>query len=138
MREGILEENKILKNGNLYLRGNNLSSYKKQEIKESVRQIVYGGGDVPFVLVFDFMRKDTEEHTFNINFFTPSSSTIIASPDGDYATIIGSNTGETCFVIPYSPEGTTLSFSAVGSAPCLTSETTAKYLRQATLFITIN
>ncbi len=135
MREGTIEENRVLENGNLYLRGSNLSSYKKQGVKESLRQIIYGGGDVPFVLVFDFMRKDTEDHTFNINFFTPSSSTIMASPDGDYATIIGSNTGETCFVIPYSPEGTTLSFSAVGSAPCLTSETTAKYLRQATLFI---
>lgn len=135
MREGTLEEYTVLKNGNLYLRGSNLSSYKKQDLKASTRQLIYGGGDVPFVLVYDFMRKDNTEHTYNINFFTPTSSTILASPDGDYAKIIGNLTGETCFVIPYSTDGTTISFSAVGSAPCLRTETTSTYLSQATLFI---
>lgn len=135
MKEGVLEENTVLDNGNLYLRGNNLSSYKKQSLKASIRQIVYGGGDIPFVLVYDYMRKDNTEHTYNVNFFTPSSSTVLASPDGDFAKIIGNGTGETCYVIPYSPDGTTVSFSAVGAAPCLKTETVSTYLRQATLFI---
>ncbi len=135
MKEGKLEESTVLDNGNLYLRGDNVTSYKNQGLKASTRQIVYGGGDVPFVLVYDYMRKDNAEHTYNINFFTPSTATIIASPDGDYAKIIGNNTGETCYVIPYSPDETTVSFSAVGSAPCLKTETVATYLRQATLFI---
>lgn len=134
MREGVIEENKALLNGALYLRGNNISSYKNQKLKSSIRQVIYSGGDVPFVLVYDFVRKDGSDHTFNVNFFTNPSATVLAAPDGDYAMIIGTS-GEICYAIPYSPEGATISFSTVNSVPCLTTELNASYMRQATLFI---
>ena len=134
MREGVIEENKTLINGALYLRGNNISSYKNQKLKSSIRQVVYSGGDVPFVLVYDFVRKDGADHTFNVNFFTSPTATVLAAPDGDYAMMIGTS-GEVCYAIPYSPEGATISFSTVNSSPCLTTSLTASYMRQATLFI---
>ena len=132
MIEGDILENKLLPNGNLYVSGSNAKSYWNPKLTQSIRQIVYGGGDVPFLLVMDFARGDVTDNTFNINFFTDKNVSAIVS--GDYAVLTG-NSGEVCYVIPYSPEGVTMESSAVGSAPCLTTETTGRFMRQATLFI---
>lgn len=129
---GEILESKVLPNGNIYVAGSNVSSYKKQELAASVRQIVYGGGDVPFLLVFDHVRNSSSSNTFNINFFTHKDVSTIVS--GDYAVITG-NSGEVCYVMPYSPDGVTMESAAVGSSPCLTTETTGRYLRQVTIFI---
>ena len=56
---GVLEEEAILKNGALYLRGNNLSSYiKNGTLSASLRQFIYSGGDTPYVLIFDYAKKN--------------------------------------------------------------------------------
>lgn len=131
MKEGVIEDNRILDSGNLYLRGNNITSYGKQKLKSSIRQLVYGDGEVPFVLIYDYVRKDYAKHTYTINFYTKSDNKIAIDTDGNYATIEGCNTGKVCYVIPYSPDGVAL--ANIGNA--LSTEVNSAMLRQITLFI---
>lgn len=130
---GTTEQNSILEGGELYLRGNNTTSYKKLTgLDDSVRHIVYCGGKTPFVLACDFAQKDGT-HTYTANFYTKAKNTVSLSDDGKLGIITGGNTGAACCVIPYSPNGVTLSRTPtdVGIA---TSSTGAMHM-QATLFI---
>ena len=133
MRVGEILENRLLENGNLYLSGSNTTSYNKQKLGASLRQIVYGDGEVPFVLVYDHVRKDSNTHDFSVNFFTGGGVTAKVEEDG-YATLT-SAAGEICYVIPYSTDGVTIEATTVHSSPCLTTTTTARFMRQFTLFI---
>lgn len=133
MKAGEILEQRILENGNLYVSGTNISSYQKQNLLSSTRQIVYGGGDVPFVLVFDYVRNNVSSNTFNINFFTGKDISALIRNDS-YA-ILTSESGQDCYVIPYSPDEVTVKSGTVGTASCITTETTGRFLRQATLFI---
>jgi hypothetical protein len=133
MKEGKILEQRILENGNLYVSGSNITSYQKQNLLASTRQIVYGGGDVPFVLVFDYVRNNVSSNTFNINFFTKNGISAIVRNDS-YA-ILTTESGQDCYVIPYSPDDVTVKSSTVGTSACITTETTGRFLRQATLFI---
>ena len=137
MVKGDLRENYLLENGNLYLCGSNLTSYKRLSLKASTRQLVFGGGETPFVLVFDYMRKDGSSHTYTTNFYTQATSTVTVDESGKFATIKGASNGALCYVIPYSAEGVTLTAN-VGTAKAITTENTASLHRQATLFITAN
>ena len=134
MVAGDLQENTTLENGNLYLRGSNLSSYWKSELKSSTRQVVFAGGDVPFVIVYDYMRKDSESHTFTTNYYIDSGAKIEVSSNARYATITGKNSGESCYV--FSGASDFVFFSSNGN--CITTETDATMLCQATVFIMSN
>ena len=131
MRPGDLQEVTILDNGNLYARGSNVSSYWKNEVKISMRHIVYGDGETPFVLVYDNVRKDAQNHDFSINFYTDPNAKVEIADNARYATITGANSGEVCYVIPMADE-----FVFVDAeANRITTQTNVSAFAQATLFI---
>ena len=134
MRAGVLEEYKVLDNGNLYVRGNNITSYPK-EINNSIRHLVYGDGETPFVLIYDYFRKDAQMHDYSINFYTDPNATVEISDNERYATITGANSGEKCYVIPMANDFVFLETGADSGANCLTTTATLDVLAQATLFI---
>lgn len=134
MRAGVLEEYKVLDNGNLYLRGNNITSYSK-EIKNSIRHLVYGDGETPFVLIYDYFRKDAQMHDYSINFYIDPNATVEISDNERYATITGATSGEKCYVIPMANDFVFLEAETASGANRLTTMATLDVLSQATLFI---
>ncbi|MBQ8407907.1 MAG: hypothetical protein IJY39_03495 [Clostridia bacterium] len=139
MAVGVMEENAILENGALYLRGNNVSSYlKNSALTTSIRHFVYGGGETPFVLIFDYAKKASSKHTFSTNFYTYANNKVTVSEDGSYAIIEGKNTGALCYVIPFTPEGVTIDTKTTNGARGLCTSSTSTLHRQATVFITAN
>ena len=139
MAKGDLQANMILEDGNLYLRGNNLSSYLYTSMKASIRHLVFGGGDTPFVLIFDYARTDGKEHTYSTNFYTPDGNTVAVDESGKFATITGSRNKEVCYVIPYAEgENVSLHTGKTGYKAITTENVTSAMHLQATLFITAN
>ena len=136
---GVLEEEAILENGALYLRGNNLSSYiKNGTLSASLRHLVYSGGDTPYVLIFDYAKKNGS-HTYSTNFYTSTGNKVTIAADGSYATIQGSRKQEICYVYAFTPEGVTLSTQmANATAVGISTSSTSTLHGQATLFITAN
>ena len=134
-RPGDLQEVTILENGNLYVRGDNVASYWKNEIKISARHLVYGDGETPFVLIYDNMRKDAAEHDFSINFYTDPNATVEVSDNARYATITGANSGEVCYVIPMADEFVFVEAEKANGNNRITTQTTISAFAQATLFI---
>lgn len=136
---GVLEEEAILENGALYLRGNNLSSYiKNGTLSASLRHLVYSGGDTPYVLIFDYAKKNGS-HTYTTNFYTKTGNIVKIAEDGSYATIQGSSNKEICYVYAFTPEGVTLSTKMSNAAAIGVSTSSTSTLHgQATLFITAN
>ena len=139
MVKGELQANMILEDGSLYLRGNNLSSYLYTNLKASIRHLVFGGGDTPFVLIFDYARTDGKEHNYSTNFYTSANNTVKVDESGKFATITGSRNKEVCYVIPYAGEGNvSLHTDKVGNNAITTENVTSSMHLQATLFITAN
>ena len=130
---GKMNECKLLKNGNLYVSGDNKDSYWKTQLKNSSRQLVFGGGEAPFVLIYDVMRRDANQHEYSINFYTAPSNKIEVLEDGAYARITGTDKDNICYVIPMSTQQVTVEASS--GANMITTKTTATMLSQATLFI---
>ena len=140
VRVGILEENAILENGAVYLRGNNSTSYQDSGVlKHSVRHLIYGGGETPFVLIYDYAISDGNHHIYSTNFYTSCHNTVTISDDGGYGMIQGAESGENCYMIPYSSGGVVLSLEIAnhgGKGIVTVSESVVH--KQATLFITSN
>lgn len=134
MMAGDIQENTTLENGNLYLRGSNLSSYRHIDVKSSIRQLVFSGGDVPFVLIYDYMRKDGATHTYNTNFYIDNGNKIEVSPNGRYAIITGRNSGAECYMFT----GATDFVFVESEGNRITTETESTILCQATIFIMAN
>ena len=135
MIEGTIEENNILENGALYLRGNNAESYTNIKLAASLRHLVYQGGDTPYVIAFDYARKDAKSHEYATNFYTKSGNKVAIDESGSFATITGANRGTVCYVIPFSPDGVDISVTE-GANKGLTTVNTAAIHRQVTVFIT--
>lgn len=138
MVKGILQENMILEDGSLYLRGNNLSSYLYTSMKASIRHLVFGSGDTPFVLIFDYARTDGKEHIYSTNFYTADGNTIKVDESGKFATITGSKNKGVCYVIPYAADGNVSLHRGKTLYNAITTENSATMHLQATLFITAN
>jgi hypothetical protein len=130
---GIMEQNSILEGGELYLRGNNTSSYTNLAgLEKSIRHLIYCGGKTPFVIACDLAIKDGE-HTYETNFYTKAKNTAELSEDGKIGIITGGNGGATCCMIPYSPNGITLANTA--SNVGFTTSSTGNMHKQATVFM---
>ena len=130
---GTTEQNSMLEGGELYLRGNNTSSYRRLAgLEKSIRHLIYCGGETPFVIACDFARKDGE-HTYGTNFYTKSKNTVEICEDGKLGVITGGNGGAKCCMIPYSPNGVTLTQTPTNVG--FTTTSTGNCHAQATLFI---
>lgn len=130
---GIMEQNSILEGGELYLRGNNTSSYTNLAgLEKSIRHLIYCGGKTPFVIACDLAIKGGE-HTYETNFYTKAKNTAELSEDGKIGIITGGNGGATCCMIPYSPNGITLANTA--SNVGFTTSSTGNMHKQATVFM---
>lgn len=139
MVAGTLEENKLLENGALYLRGNNTNSYaKKAALTDSRRQLIYAGGETPFVLVYDYAKKDDAEHVYTTNFYTDDASLLSVNYRWDYACIQGGNSKQRCYVYAYSDEGVSFNTKNKNGVKAIVTENTAVEQAQATLFILAN
>jgi hypothetical protein len=140
MVRGTLEENKMLETGALYLRGNNTSSYaKKAALTDSRRQLIYAGGETPFVLIYDYATKgDNNEHTYTTPFYTELKSYVRISRDGSYVSIHGPNRKNICYMFAYSEGGVKLSNQSDSKVESITTESRGVDHAQATLFITAN
>lgn len=138
MAVGVMEENAILENGALYLRGNNVSSYiKNSTLTTSIRHLVYSGGETPYVVVFDYAKKNGT-HTYSTNFYTRVGNRITIAEDGSYATIQGKSNKEFCYMYAYTPEGVTLSTKTTNGSAGIATSSTSTLHGQATVFITAN
>ena len=131
---GKTEQNSILEGGELYLRGNNTDSYRKNaQLEKSVRHMIYGGGNNPFVILYDVAAK-AGDHTYSVNFYTKADNAVTVSEDGKTARIMGKNGGATCFVTPFSPRGVALentpSYNGISTSTAATD-----VHRQATVFL---
>ncbi len=126
--------NKQLKNGATYVKGENTDSYRKEVTTESTRQVVYMGGDTPYVIAFDYVYSGTTSHTFTTNFFTDFSSTV--TTQGNVAQIKGGNKGSTGYVYAFSPEGVSLTVTETDKTRAITSTNKATTHKQATVFTT--
>ena len=130
---GVTEQNSILEGGELYLRGNNTNSYVKLAgLEKSTRQLIYCGGKAPFVIAYDIAVKEGK-HTYATNFYTRAGNAVEISEGGEYARLVGERSGGVCYVIPYSPNGVTI--TAATAADGITTESQGKTHRQATVFI---
>ncbi|MBQ8212989.1 MAG: heparinase II/III family protein [Clostridia bacterium] len=140
MVKGTLEENKILETGALYLRGNNTNSYaKKAALTDSRRQLIYAGGETPFVLIYDYATKgDNTEHTYKTPFYTELKSYVRVSRDGSYVSIHGPNRKNICYMFAYSDGGVKLINQSDSKVESITTESKGIDHAQATLFITAN
>ena len=140
MVKGTLEENKILDSGALYLRGNNTNSYaKKAGLTDSRRQLIYAGGETPFVLIYDYATKgDSTEHTYKTPFYTEVKSYVRISRDGSYVSIHGPNRKNISYMFAYSEGGVKLSNQSDAKVESITTESKGIDHAQATLFITAN
>lgn len=140
MVKGTLEENKMLETGALYLRGNNTNSYaKKAALTDSRRQLIYAGGETPFVLIYDYATKgDNTEHTYKTPFYTEVKSYVRISRDGSYVSIHGPNRKNISYMFAYSDGGVKLSNQSDAKVESITTESHGIDHAQATLFITAN
>lgn len=130
---GTTEQNSVLEGGELYLRGNNTASYRKLAgLEKSIRHLIYCGGKTPFVIACDFAIKEGE-HTFSTNFYTKIKNTAELSEDGMIGIITGGNSGEKCCMIPYSPNGVTLTKAPTNVG--FTTSSTGNTHKQATVFM---
>jgi len=135
VRVGIIEENARLKNGAVYLRGNNTESYRDNGVlSHSVRHLIYGGGEMPFVLIYDHALSDGDTHVYSTNFYTKADNEVSVSEDGRYGVIRGKK-GNLCYVIPYTPEGVVLSDKTADGRRGISSASKAEVHRQLTAFV---
>ena len=134
MIAGEILTNKQLSNGATYVKGDNTSSYRATVTTESTRQIVYMGGDTPYVIAFDYVYSGTTSHTFTTNFFTDFSSSV--TTQGNMAQITGGNKGSIGYVYAFSPEGVSLSVTETDKTRAITSSNQAVTHKQATVFTT--
>lgn len=130
---GTTEQNSVLEGGEIYLRGDNTSSYKNLAgLEKSIRHLIYCGGNTPFVIACDFAKK-AGKHTYDTNFYTKVKNTVSISDDGKTGIITGGNQGSTCYMIPYSPNGITLTQAEPNVGFTTSSE--GEMHKQATVFI---
>ena len=130
---GTTEQNSVLEGGEIYLRGDNTSSYKNLAgLEKSIRHLIYCGGNTPFVIACDFAKK-AGKHTYDTNFYTKAKNTVSISDDGKTGILTGGNQGSTCYMIPYSPNGITLTQTDPNVGFTTSSE--GEMHRQATVFI---
>lgn len=130
---GKIEQNSVLENGELYLRGNNTSSYVKlAQLDKSIRHMIYRGGDTPFVIACDFIQK-SGEHTYTTNFYTKAANTVELSEGESVAVISGDNGGAKCCVTAYSPNGIVMTKTPTDNG--ITTASSAKFHRQAVVFV---
>lgn len=131
---GKTEQNSILESGELYLRGDNTSSYEKvAKLERSVRHLIYSGGETPFVIIYDTAVKKGD-HTYSVNFYSKANNEILISEADQYATIIGEKHGNKCYVIPYSSNSVKVHKSPLFNGITTSSKATDIH-RQATVFI---
>ncbi len=132
---GEITKNKTLQNGALYLKGDNSDSYKEDVLTESTRQMIYKGGDTPYVVAFDYVYAGTSSHTFTTSFFTDLASTVTIVNSGK-AKIVGGNNGGVGYAYAYSPNGASLTINKTDKTQAIVSSNTAVTHTQATLFTT--
>lgn len=138
MVAGDLQKTAVLENGALYLRGNNAASYEKNDtLTDSIRQLIYSGGETPYVIILDYA-KGSGNHTYSTNFYTGTGNRVSVAEDKSYASIRGANKGELCYVFPYTPEGVTLSTKTTNGAVGISTSSTSSLHRQVTVFATAN
>ncbi len=141
MVEGTMLANTTLGTGALYLKGDNSESYNDSVLKESTRQLVYQGGEVPYVLAFDYGYVDTKTHTYTTNFYTDYDSKVtVDSSNKGKAKIIGGNKQNVGYAYVYSPSGAKFEVveNATDKSRALKTTVSAVSQIQATLFITDN
>ena len=131
---GSINANKSLTNGALYLKGVNSDSYRDTTLTESTRQMIYMGGQTPYVIAFDYVYAGTSSHTYTTNFFTDFSSTI--SIENGRAKIVGANTGAEALVYALSTDSASLSTAKTDKTLALVTTNNAVTHKQATVFIT--
>lgn len=131
---GKTEQNSILEDGELYLRGNNTDSYVKiAQLENSVRHMIYGGGSTPFVIIYDVAKK-IGNHTYSVNFYTNADNEVAIPDGGTYAKIIGKKHGKPCFVLPFSQIGVKIEKTPTFNGISTSTEATDIH-RQATVFV---
>ena len=141
MIPGSMTANKELSNGALYLRGDNSDSYRDTVLTQSIRQFVYKGGNVSYVLAFDYAKGDTNNHTYTTNFYTDYDATVtVDSSNQAKALITGGNKGNKAYAFVYSPSGASFAYTenTTEKTKALTTSVSAIQNLQATLFITEN
>ncbi len=132
---GTVTDNKNLSNGALYLKGDNSDSYRDQVLTESTRQMIYKGGDTPYVVAFDYVYAGTSSHVYTTNFFTDYDSTLIKENSGKVK-IVGGNSGGIGYAYVYSPNGASFSINKAEKTQAIVTSNTAVTHTQATLFTT--
>ncbi len=137
MVEGKITANKTLGNGALYLKGDNTDSYNDSVLTESTRQMIYMGGETPYVIAFDHAKKDASSHQFTTNFYTDTVSQI-EIVNSNTAKIIGGNVGAVAYAFVYSKEGAEFSVSAGSETNALVTTNNAVSHNQLIVYITEN
>jgi len=137
MIAGHITTHKNLNNGALYLKGDNSDSYRDTVLTESTRQMIYKGGDTPYVIAFDYVNAGTASHTYTTNFFTDYDSTVTIENSGR-AKIVGGNNGGVGYAFVYSPNGAsfTTNKDTTKKTQAIVSSNKAVTHTQATLFTT--
>ena len=131
---GKTEQNSIIEGGELYLRGNNTDSYVKlAQLENNVRHMIYCGGNTPFVIIYDVAKKKGN-HTYSVNFYTQADNEIVIPDGGSYAKIVGKNTGNHCFAIPYSQSSVRIEKTPTFNGVSTSAEAIDVH-RQATVFV---
>ena len=137
MVEGHILANKLLGNGALYVKGDNADAYNDSVLTESTRQIIYNGGDTPYIIAFDCAKRDSASHKYTTSFFTDTASTVeIISPG--IAKITGGTGGAVAYAFVYSAEGASLSVATTSTTKAIVSENNAVAHSQVMLYITAN
>jgi hypothetical protein len=94
--------------------------------------MIYGGGNTPFVIIYDVAKK-MGDHTYSVNFYTNADNEVAIPDGGSCAKIIGKKHGKPCFVLPFSQSGVkiekTPTFNGISTSSVASSH------RQATVFI---
>lgn len=137
MIAGSLLANKQLGNGALYVKGENSDSYRDTVLTESRRQLLYMGGETPYVIAYDHVKSTSSTHTYTTSFFTDLESKIEII-DQNTAKITGANSGAVAYAFVYSAEGATLSAAKTEKTNAVVTENKAVTHDQVTLYITAN
>ena len=134
---GNMSIKKELNNGAYYIKGDNSDSYRDTVLTESTRQMIYKGGDTPYVIAFDYVNAGTATHTYTTNFFTDYDSTVTIENSGR-AKIVGGNNGGVGYAFVYSPNGAsfTTNKDTTKKTQAIVSSNKAVTHTQATLFTT--
>ena len=137
MVEGKILANKSLGNGALYIKGDNADSYNDSVLTESTRQMIYMGGETPYVIAFDYGKKDASNHSYLTSFFTDITSKI-ELVNANTAKITGGNEGAVAYAFVYSKEGASFSIATTSTTNALVTTNSAVTHNQAIIYVTAN